>query len=330
MIYRAALIGCGNIGSLYADDSLIKSIYTHAQAYIACQHTELVAVCDTQSEKATACAQKWNVAHVYTDVLALLREHPLDIVSLCTPDETHADLVELVLNTPGIRAVIVEKPLALDERHARYLVQLAQQRGIILAVNYSRRYSKGHSIIREEILKNELGTLQTLSGFYTKGLFHNGTHWLDLSRWLVGEIKNVHGFNTTNVSAWLNYENGVTGFLQGLDANAFSLFEMDIIGTQGRIKIIDSGHKVEYFTVSDSLYYSGYKTLNKVFDADNDMKDTLLNLVTDIVNCLNDGTQPICSGNDGLAAITVAAAIMQSIKNHSMIYLHEGAMCQSL
>lgn len=332
MIYRTALIGCGNIGSLYASDPLIKSIYTHAEAYIKCPRTQLVAVCDLDYEKASNCAKKWDISAVYCDFLKLLEEQKPAIVSICTPDKTHADILEAVLNSSDVRAVIMEKPLALDEHRAQSLVKMARERGIILAVNYSRRYSQGHFKIKEFIQSGKLGDIQTVSGFYTKGLFHNGTHWLDLSRWLVGEIKSVHGFNVREemdsdaiLDAFLIFENGAVGFLQNLNAEAFSLFEMDILGTQGRIRITDSGHKIEYFTVSESPYYSGYKALKKISELDGDMNDTLLNVVNDVVTCLEREKQPICSGLDGVAVLNIAFALVRSAKNSLKINLCEGA-----
>jgi len=54
-----------------------------------------------------------------TDVAHLLAEQNPDIVSVCTPDATHADILYTVLKTTGVRAVLAEKPLALDVRQAR-------------------------------------------------------------------------------------------------------------------------------------------------------------------------------------------------------------------
>src|SRR3989338_7731499 len=111
MTYKAALIGCGYIGSLYSNDPKIKGIYTHAGAYIACRKTELVAVCDIDEEKSAACAAQWKIKNHYTDIKRLLSEQRPEIVSICTTDITHADILDLLLNTTGIKGIVVEKPL---------------------------------------------------------------------------------------------------------------------------------------------------------------------------------------------------------------------------
>jgi len=330
MKYRAALIGCGNIGSLYAEDPLIKGIYTHAEAYVVCENVELVALCDVNKENLLKCAERWNVSSVYSNVEKLLAEQHPEIVSLCTPDKTHADLLDIILKTPGVRAVLAEKPLALDSGSAERLVHLAKKQDVILAVNYSRRYSTGHIQLKKIIQSGEIGSIQSVSGFYTKGLFHNGTHWLDLARWLIGEIKSVQGFNINNanptdptLNAWLKFENGAEGFLYGLDAEAFSLFEMDIMGTKGRIRLIDSGHRVEFFEVAKSSYYSGYKTIQKTHEQEGELGNTLLHAVNDLVTCLELKLQPQCSGADALVALNIATAIVKSAQSGKPFTLKE-------
>ena len=72
MPYRAAVIGCGKIGSEYADDPRIRDIYTHAGAYTACPDTELVAVCDIDPARAKRCADRWGVRSSFVDFRAML------------------------------------------------------------------------------------------------------------------------------------------------------------------------------------------------------------------------------------------------------------------
>ena len=322
MKYRAALVGCGKIGTEFADDPRVAGIYTHAGAYSACSNTELVAVCDADATKAARCGERWNVSAVYTDIDRLLEEQQPEIISVCTPDETHAEILITALQSAGLRAVLAEKPLALDMHQAQDVVQLAEERGVLLAVNYSRRYSTGHWQLREMIQSGGIGAIQKVSGLYTKGVRHNGSHWFDLARWLIGEVTAVQGFNPRSdldrdptLDVWLMFESKASGFLQGCSADAFSVFEMDIIGTQGRLRLIDSGHRVECFTVADSPYYSGYTALHKSHEQDGELDNTLLNAVADLVHCVAQAEQPRCSGQDGLAALRIASAAVTSAQD---------------
>lgn len=326
MKYRAALIGCGKIGCEFAYEQRIKGIYSHAGAYEACPETDLMAVCDVDKAKAAQCGKRWNVGNIYTDPQCLLHEEHPDIVSICTPSATHAEILNIVLQEPSVQAVLVEKPITLDFKRAEELVQLAFRRGIVIAVNYSRRYSESYAQIRDFIRADGLGSIQTVSGFYTKGIINNGSHWFDLVRYMVGEVKCVRGFcvygepvNDPTLDAWLNFDNGASGYLHGCSADAFSVFEMDIVGTKGRIRVVDSGHKVELFKVDESPYYSGYLSLKKKEERNGCLDNTLLNAVKNLVGCLENSDKPRCSGEDGIEALRIAAAVQKAAQSGMQI-----------
>jgi len=315
MGYRAALIGCGKIGSEFADDPRVEGIYSHAGAYDACSKTTLVAVCDTDLERSNRCGDRWGVAARYSDPKQLLREQQPDIVSICTPDQTHNSLLRVVLESPGVRAVLAEKPLALSVDEAADLVEQARRRGVILAVNYVRRYASSHVKLREFLASRGIGDIQSVSGAYTKGIFHNGTHWFDLARYLVGEIVEVRGIHNRatpsedpTLDACLKFESGARGYLHGCDAACFTILEMDLLGTLGRVRIVDSGHRIEFYDVRESPYYSGYLNLSSREDLAGGFHNVLLNAVEDLVESLEQKRSPRCSGEDGLAALKIATA----------------------
>lgn len=321
MALRALLIGCGKIGSTFADDPRIKGVLAHAHAYAACPATELVAVADAVPEAAELCAQRWGVERMDTDPLRLLQAARPDIVSICSPDETHSPLLRAALKTPGVRAVFAEKPLATDLGEAQELVALAQERGVLLAVNYSRRYATGHSDLRAAIRTGRLGRIQRVSGYYTKGTLHNGTHWFDLARMLVGEIVAVQGWNALGeagvdptLDAVLRFESGVLASLQALDSTLFSLFEMDIVGTLGRARLLDSGHWIDFFRAADSPYYSGYRTLVPNGRVSGVLEDCTLRAVEDLVDCLMTGRAPLCTGQDALRALQIGLGLHASAR----------------
>ncbi|GAC1454509.1 MAG: hypothetical protein PVSMB1_03640 [Gemmatimonadaceae bacterium] len=328
MTLRAAVIGCGRIGSEFADDQTALGVYSHAGAYAACPSTELIGVCDTDQSRLEQCAMRWGVAARYRDAHVLLKEQRPDVVSVCTPDETHFELIRLVMESPGVRGVLAEKPLAQDVEQAATLVRLAKARDVRLAVNYSRRYATSHVALRELIRSGRLGDLQSVSGFYTRGTLHNGTHWFDLARFLVGEVAEVSGFDhlreagsDPTFDAVLRFESGVAAHLQGCAAAAFSLFEMDLVATRGRARLIESGHVVEIYRVVDSPQHTGYRTLGLDTSSTGGMRDVVLGAVEDLVRCLHDGSEPRCSGVDGVAALAIAGAVRASVQTGQRVAL---------
>jgi predicted dehydrogenase len=327
---RAAVIGCGKIGSEFADDPRVPGIYTHAGAYAACAATELAGVCDVDPERAERCAARWGLTAPFTDAAALLdRLHP-DLVSICTPDATHASLLELVLRTPGVRGVLAEKPLALDLDTAVQLSALAAERGVVLAVNYSRRYASGHRAARDLIAGGGIGRVQTLSGFYTKGVRHNGSHWFDLARWIAGAIASVESFPAAPAygvdptpDVRLQFVSGASAYLHGCAADAFTVFEMDVVATAGRVRFSEAGHRIDTYRTVPDPRYGGYTALQHESSRDGGLTDVLLAAVEDLVAAVDAGVAPRCTGADGVEALRIAAAAADSLASSSVVTLEE-------
>lgn len=319
--WRAAVIGCGWIGSGVADDPRADGIQGHAAAYAACQNTELVGVCDTDPARAEAAARRWGLHRGSCSVAELLAGARPQIVSVCTPDATHASVLREVIGGADIRAIVVEKPLALDPAAARSMVELAKSRGITLAVNHSRRFAPSHIEAHRRLVAGDIGRVVAVNGLYTKGILHNGTHWFDLARWLVGRITRVQswpgptdpGRPDPTCHVRLSFGDGQTGFLLGLDEERYTIFEMDIMGTLGRLQISDSGMRLAWYSVADSPYFSGYRTLQSPRVEAAGFKDIALRMVEDVVASVRQGIEPRCSGEDGAAALAVADAARRSL-----------------
>ncbi len=320
MIWRALLIGCGKIGSELADDPLIQGIYTHAGAYHAHPETQLVAVCDRDPERAERCARRWNVPVWGSDPQRLLRETAPDLVSVCTPDDNHAELLLAALDVPAVKAILAEKPLAVELAQARRIHALARDKDVLLAVNYSRRYSPAFASLKQEIAAGAIGKVQAVTGNYCKGTLHNGSHWFDLARYLIGEVTTVQAWNSLGeegddptLDVRLVFSGGGHAYLQALDSRAYTSFEMDIAGSEGRVRIVELGHRIEVFKVIDSPFYSGYRTLLMREERIGGMQNSTFNALDDLVGCLNTGQAPRCSSADGVAAIAIGMVARASV-----------------
>jgi predicted dehydrogenase len=319
VVYRAVVIGCGKIGSDNAADPRISGISTHAGAYTSCAETALVAVCDSDPKKVERCSETWNIAHRFQDYRKMLDEIRPDIVSICTPDETHYDIISEVLTHPGIRAVFAEKPLAMTVGQARTLANLAKEHHVILAVNYSRRYSGKIRDLKRSLQDGLIGEIRAVNGYYTKGTIHNGTHWFDLARFLIGEIVAVRGFDNLSeggpdptLDADLEFACGAHGYLHACDTAHFTIFEMDILGTRGRIVLKDFGHVMERYDVAESPYNTGFRSLVIRDTLTGVMNNQILSAIEDVVDCIREGKDPVCSGDDGIAALAIACAVRDS------------------
>ena len=106
MTYYAALIGCGKIGSLFADDPLMKDdIFSHAAAYTSCPETELVALVDTDSAALAKCGERWNVDARFSTVAELMSGAKPQIVSIATPTPSHYSILVQLLSGDKARSL---------------------------------------------------------------------------------------------------------------------------------------------------------------------------------------------------------------------------------
>lgn len=316
---RAAVVGCGAIGAGPGSQHPDLGVWTHAAAYAACPDTELAIVCDVDAARARAAAERWGAPAVHTDPARALAEGP-ELVSICTPDASHAGLVDAALRAPGVRAVLAEKPLALDAAAARDLASLARERGVTLAVNYTRRFAPPFRTLARRIAGGAIGELQHVSGSYVKGLLHNGTHWLDLLRMLAGEPVAVRGSDRLreggadpSLDAELELPGGARARLAALDVRRFTAFEMELTGTRGRVRIAESGHRIETWAPGEDPRHPGYTVLRPASVTEAALRDAALHAVADVVRAARGGGDPACTGEDGAAALELAARIRDGI-----------------
>jgi predicted dehydrogenase len=303
--------GCGAIGAPpRVPPHPDVGVMTHGGAYAACSVPALVAACDPDPERAGALGVAAD-----TDPEQLLAEARPELVSVATPDATHAAVIERCLRADSVRGVLAEKPLALEAGEARALVALASERGVVLAVNYTRRFAPAFRALDT----TALGALQHVSGTYVKGLAHNGTHWLDLLRMLAGEPVTVRGWDRLGepgddptLDAELTLAGGAGVRLAGLDTHGFTAFEMELTGTLGRLRIAESGHVIERFAVAGDARYPGYRVLEPVERVNGAMRDGTLHAVRDLVRCVREGGEPACGGADGVAALALVEALRES------------------
>lgn len=331
-VYRAALIGCGKIASEFADDPRAIGVCTHAGAYEACPQTQLVAVADANTEKVARCGERWKVQSRYRDPFQLLKEQKPEIVSICTPDGSHYELIRTALLTEGVQAVLAEKPLAIKLEEAEELVRLARQRNIILAVNYSRRYSAELTRLRDGLNSGQLGELRVVRGLYTKGTLHNGTHWYDLLRFLAGEVEAVRGTDRLHepgpdptLDVTLTCQSGAVAELHACSPDDFTVFEMDLIGTRGRVQLTESCDMLERYEVIDGVPYAGYRSLVLAEQVSGTLQNVLLHAVEDVVDCLESGRPPRCSGEDGQRALQIGLAARTSAASGETVMIAEQA-----
>ena len=256
---RAAIIGCGRMGSTI-DEELPRwastgKPYSHAARYTAVPDTVLVAACDPDPAKRAAFGEKWGLDALYDGVAEMMRnEHP-DIVSICTHTAIrHEVTLEVAAHAP--RAIFMEKPMAETLRQCDEIIGECERRGIVTAVNCSRRWEPGYTQAKA-LIAEVIGPLRCLVAFCGGGLSHMGSHLLDLVRyladdapaeWVCGHVPEAATGAEQDVPGlgMIQFAGPVHAYINMLDAGAVGV-DVDLVGATGRVHVGDNGNWCRLF-----------------------------------------------------------------------------------
>jgi predicted dehydrogenase len=188
---RVAILGAGMIANA-----------GHVPAW---QHAgaEIVAIQSRTLSKAQETARREGIPHAYDDWRALLAEQAPDVVSICTPNSSHAELTIAALEAGA--HVLCEKPVATTYADALAMFQAAERAGRVLMVGQSGRFGAEIQAAKRLVEGGQLGEIYYAEtsalrrrGVPQWGRFHMradsgggalidiGVHALDALLWLMG------------------------------------------------------------------------------------------------------------------------------------------------
>ena len=170
---KAAVIGCGPRGQ------------EHARALKDIDGIELVAVAESSAELLRQSTESLGVSGYLTIEELLERARP-EIVVLATQARGRAELTERIAMFPGVRAIVVEKPMAMTMAEAEGMLAVCEARGIMLTVSHQLRFCDEFLAMKAAIDAGELGFVEFLRGSCYGNLLNQGPHMLDAIRWFAG------------------------------------------------------------------------------------------------------------------------------------------------
>ena len=185
MTIRFGLLGAGRIGKV------------HAKAVTGNPAAKLVAVSDAMPAAAQAIADQYGCDVRTIDAIAAAKD--IDAVVICTPTDTHADLIEQFVKAG--KAVFCEKPIDLSLARVKSCLEVVRAHKGTLMVGFNRRFDPHFRAVRAEIDKGTIGPVEMVvitsrdpgapPVDYIKrsgGIFRDMTiHDLDMARFLLGE-----------------------------------------------------------------------------------------------------------------------------------------------
>jgi predicted dehydrogenase len=166
--YRSCLLGCG------------PRAREHVEVYAQIENMEMVAVCDRIAERRDDFQQRYGVANAYEDYEAMLEaEHP-DVVHVVTPPGHRVWECETAAKA-GIRAIIVEKPMAIIPSALEGLARVRASYESEIIVNCQRRYFPQFlDGTITDIVRNRLGQVYCVRASAKGNCMGMGPHLMDL------------------------------------------------------------------------------------------------------------------------------------------------------
>jgi len=185
MTVKFGLLGAGRIGKV------------HARAISGDDNATLVAVADAMAPAAEAVARQYGCAVRTVDEIEAASD--IDAVVICTPTNTHADLIERFARAG--KAIFCEKPVDLSLARVRDCLKVVEAEKAKLMVGFNRRFDPHFRAVRAAIDEGRIGKVEMVSITsrdpgappidYIKvsgGIFRDMTiHDFDMARFLLGE-----------------------------------------------------------------------------------------------------------------------------------------------
>lgn len=244
---NAVIIGCGDIAGGYdaRHQGNTAQITTHVAAYNALDTVQVVACVDPDEDQRRAFAKRWDIENHYPSLEDCLSDlDALDIASICSSTANHADSLGALLDYQ-IKGVFCEKPLTADIKEAHKLVPAYAQANIPLAVNYLRRWNADIILLKQQLDNGIWKKPVSVHGLYSGGLLHNGSHMIDLLRYLFGNINPISATSTMplndDCAADLELIVGTDTpcTIRACDKTMFHTFELTLVCENGVIALED-------------------------------------------------------------------------------------------
>ncbi|HEV8634505.1 MAG TPA: Gfo/Idh/MocA family oxidoreductase [Chloroflexota bacterium] len=320
--YRVALIGLGRIASTIDDEvqgsASILLPYAHMACYREVPAVEVVAGADPFAEQRDAFRRRWGLERLYADYGEMLDREKPDIVSVCTSAKPRPGIVADCARA-GVKAIFAEKPIAFSLAEADAMIAVCKEHGAKLAVNCTRHYDASWNRVRELIDAGEIGPVLQVTAYGRSGISHNGSHLLDLVRylaggetsWVFGEMESdqkAAGDEDLMGNGYLAFDNGARAFVRMMPTGGAE-WEVEVVGERGGFRRRMDRIEIAYWQVQ-----SGRRpeTIVREFPNPQRLQSMHLRAALDLVACLDTGREPRCTGEDGRAVLEIAIALRES------------------
>jgi myo-inositol 2-dehydrogenase/D-chiro-inositol 1-dehydrogenase len=331
MTVRFAVLGAGRIGRV------------HAAAIAGVPGAALAAVADPVAEAAQAVRDTHGGEVRTIDEIAAADD--VDAVVICTPTDTHADLIEQFAKAG--KAVFCEKPVDLSLARVRDCLQTVTAERATLMVGFNRRFDPDFMAVKSAVDEGRVGEVEMVTivsrdpaappADYIKrsgGIFRDMTiHDFDVARWLLGEeVESV----LASGSVLTDPEIGRLGDFDSANVILRTASGRQAVITNSRRAAYGYDQRIEVLGAAGMVAARNQHAANiEVAGAEGFTRPPLLdffmirytaayaNEIAAFVAAVAEGAAPPTTGHDGLMALALADAAEKSVDEGRLVRLDE-------
>ena len=318
------IVGLGQIGMEYDYGKIKeKSIFTHAHAIKKHPNFELIGAVDV-SEKKRDRFEKLYVTPTFNDIDTALKKLKPEIVIIATPTITHSSVLTKIIKNSRPEIILCEKPLAYELKEGKNMVDMCEKAGIKLFVNYMRSVDTGVNEIKKRIEIGKIKRPIKANIWYSKGLYNNGSHLINLLRLWLGNIISIKLIKKGRYFDKLDPEpdfeiefNGGTAIFRAAWEESFSHISVELLSISGRLLYDDGGKTIEWQGILNDPDFKGYKNLDKNKEIINNSMNTIqLEVYNDIFKYLKNKKTTLTTGMQALDVLSDINLIIKQIEKN--------------
>jgi predicted dehydrogenase len=321
MTLSVLLLGLGQIGMGYDYEAAPDTLaLTHARAFH--EHPEFVFAggVDIDSGKRKRFSARY-ASPSFPNIGSAMDALQPDIVVVATPTENHRETVHAVLSRHRPRAILCEKPLAYEFEDAQAIVAACADKGCALYVNYMRNSEPGALEVKQRLSDGRIESPVNGVVWYSKGVFNNGSHFLNLLQNWLGEVQDVRVDSPGR--CWdgvdpepdfhVRFSRGEATFLAAKEEN-FSHYTVELVAANGRLRYEQAGALIIWQQAVSDPVCAGYTSLDSSgIVIKTDYERSLWHVADQLAASLQGKPAEICSGEDALLTIKTLNVITKNL-----------------
>ncbi len=325
----------GIIGYGYWGKNLVRNFYAQKKIKVK-------TILDFDAKKLQLASQYYPDIHTTTSLTTFLADASIEAVVIATPVFTHYELVKQALLKD--KHVLVEKPMTASYLQAKELMEIANERSLLLMVDHTFLYTGAVQKIKDLMDKKELGNINYIdSTRINLGLFQSdvnvlwdlAAHDISICNYLLNEepisVQATGISHTTNAIENIAYltlkyaSNKITHFncswsspvkvRQMLIGGDKKMIVWNDLEATEKIKVYDTGYELR--SEEDKTKMLIDYRIGDIYVPKLESTEALFTMAADFINSILEKKKPLSCAQIGATVVKILEASQISIKNNS-------------